>query len=267
MNSLDFINTKEKYNNTVSLHPKFLFRGQCDSSWALTPSLTRIVQRKNFSREKALQLERELVNKFSISASNLIDTKYTIKLSLASFAESILTGNFGTIDFLGWFPMMQHFQAPTRCLDWSTSYLVSLYFACQNLNTDGMIWVVNFYQAEKQGEIRMRGSNDFQNKMADKDFTENILRFMMTSNTNERIEAQQGRFSICTNPLSNHEAILNEYNAIEEKIIIPKEYKEQILIHLYSMNINARTLFPGLDGLGKSMLEYSELWDSTSIIS
>lgn len=260
MKPLEFINTKEKYNNTVRMHPQFLFRGQSDKSWSLMPSLTRIMVRKNISRKKALQLERELVNKFSISANNLIDIKNTIALSLTRAT------NGGQLDFLGWFPIMQHFQAPTRCLDWTTSYLVALYFACQGLDTDGVVWVVDFNKATDQGLIQI-GTKDFTKLLFEESSKEDIQMFISVYNTNDRIESQQGRFSICTNPLSNHESLLKKYEAIDEKIIIPKEYKEQILIHLYSMNINAKTLFPGLDGLGKSMAEYSELWDSTSIIS
>ncbi len=36
---------------------------------------------------------------------------------------------------------------------------------------------------------------------------------------------------------------------------------------LHQMNITAKTLFPGIDGLGKSINEYCHLWDETSIIS
>jgi len=260
MTPQDYINTKEKYNNTVRLHPQFLFRGHSNSSWTLIPSLSRIITRKGISLLKALQLERELVNKFSVSANNLIDLKNTISLSLARANSN------GQLDFLGWFPLMQHFQAPTRCLDWTTSYLVALYFACQGLDTDGTVWVVDFNKATDRGMEKI-GTKNFTQLLFREDSREDILMFMSTYNTNDRIESQQGKFSVCTNPFSDHETLLNEYHAIEEKIIIPKELKERILIHLYSMNINAKTLFPGLDGLGKSMAEYSELWDSTSIIN
>lgn len=98
------------------------------------------------------------------------------------------------------------------------------------------------------------------------DDVDEIVMFISAFNTNERIETQQGKLSICTNPLSKLWSVLESYKSIEDKLIISKEYKEQILIQLYAMNINAKTLFPGLDGLGKSMAEYGELWDSTSII-
>ena len=84
-------------------------------------------------------------------------------------------------------------------------------------------------------------------------------------NSNERIEAQQARFSISTNPLSNHESQLYECDSLV-KINIPRKLKPDILRELNQMNITAKTLFPGIDGLGKSIYEYCNLWDETSII-
>jgi hypothetical protein len=81
----------------------------------------------------------------------------------------------------------------------------------------------------------------------------------------KEIEAQQSRFSVCTNPLSNHESVLNESGGLN-KIEIPKESKPELLRELHQMNITAKTLFRGLDGLGKSIYEYCHLWDETSFI-
>lgn len=66
------------------------------------PSFTRIAKKRELSRIQALQLEREAVNKFSISASKLLPLEYTIDLSLSRFKSSDSMG----LDFLGWFVVM-----------------------------------------------------------------------------------------------------------------------------------------------------------------
>ena len=43
---------------------------------------------------------------------------------------------------------------------------------------------------------------------------------------------------------------------IIKKFIIPKELKSEFLINLKAMNITASSLFPGVDGLGKSVKQF-----------
>jgi len=250
----------DNYENTISLHPKWLFRGQANSAWALEPSFTRLVKNKGLDRKKVLQLERESVNKFSISASQLLSLKNTIALTLSRLKSVDGQG----LDFMGWFVLMQHYSAPTRKLDWSTSPWVALYFSCcEKEECDGALWVTDFKKVTDYGVSKLK-ERDFSRLLTNHD-VEEILMFSMAANTNERIEAQQGRFSVCTNPLSDHETIMKECEGIE-KITITKELKSKILKKLYEMNISAKTLFPGIDGLGKSIYEYCKLWDESSII-
>jgi len=67
-------------------------------------------------------------------------------------------------------------------------------------------------------------------------------------------------FSICTDPLADHASELEKIDSLVNEIIIDKDAKKTILKRLWAMNINARTLFPGIDGLGKSLKEYCEIW-------
>jgi len=59
---------------------------------------------------------------------------------------------------------------------------------------------------------------------------------------------------------------MEEIDALE-KIIIPKTMKPEIMQELHRMNITAKTLFSGIDGLGKSMYEYCKSLDTNSIIT
>jgi hypothetical protein len=254
-----------KYKNPATLHPKYLFRGQSSCRWSLEPSFTRIVKKKNLNRIQTIQLEREAVNKFSISANILLPLEYTINLTLSRFKSPDGLG----LDFMGWFAVMQHFGAPTRILDWSTSPWAALYFACQEGDeTDGMLWIANFAEVTVYGEKQLAniGMNigDFLKLIIDSNAPE-ILLFATSYNTNERIEAQQGRFSVCTNPLSDHASVLTYAKALYQ-IQIPLELKPFIMTELNQMNITAKTLFPGIDGLGRSIVEYCNLWDKRSFL-
>ena len=82
--------------------------------------------------------------------------------------------------------------------------------------------------------------------------------------TVERIANQQGQFSVCLDPLADHADVLEELAGYGdgphcEKLIIPKELKPEILRQLQLMNVTSKSLFPGLDGLGRSLTELTRL--------
>ena len=262
---MDISELKEKfaeYSNPVKTHPNFLFRGQSDKKWDLTPSLTRIARRNKLDRDKCIQLERESISKFSISANYILPIEQTLSLAHVRLRSQDGLG----IDFLGWQTLMQHFSAPTRLLDWTSSIWVALYFACaENAECDGVIYIADFNKVTNHSDKKLNGGN--LTKLMGDPKSSNIVVFLMAYNSNERIEAQQGRFSVCTNPLINHDKLINESDPNSLiKFEIPKEIKTTILMELNQMNINAKTLFPGIDGLGKSIYEYCHLWDRGSII-
>ena len=161
-----------------------MFRGQADSSWNLEPSFTRLVNKNNLSRIQALQLERECVNKFSVSASKMLSLDKTIELTLARFKSLVGLA----IDFMGWFVVMQHFSAPTRQFDWNTSPWVALYFAyCEKEDCNGAIWIANFHKVDSYAKAKLNGGN-FVDLMTNPE-SQDIVVFTSAFNTNERLEA------------------------------------------------------------------------------
>ena len=240
--------------NPISLHPNWLHRGQPDTTWSLEPSLARIVNKRKLTKVQAIQVEREAVNKFSIAARSVLPLELT----------ATLLPSKNSLDFVGWFSLMQHFSAPTRSLDWSISPWVALYFACIDCDDeDGAIWVMNYEKAMNKADQALNGK-DFMGLINDPNAMD-IVHLTMALNSNERIEAQQGRFTVSSNPLMDHADFFTGTDILE-KIVIPKNLKSLAMTRLNSMNINAKTLFPGVDGLGRSISEFYKNWDVNSQI-
>ena len=75
--------------------------------------------------------------------------------------------------------------------------------------------------------------------------------------------AQQGLFTVCRNIMGDHGEMIDEtftrtdgaYDAAYTQIVIPKAKKPEILRKLELFNITSSSLFPGIDGLGRSIGE------------
>ena len=79
-----------------------------------------------------------------------------------------------------------------------------------------------------------------------------------------RIATQQGGFTVCSRIPRDHGHLLSDTYAdlidgYLMKFIIPQSCKVDYLRNLTRMNITASSLFPGLEGLGRSVKELVRL--------
>ena len=120
---------------------------------------------------------------------------------------------------MGWFALTQHYSAPTRKLDWTLSQWVALNFACcEEYSSDATLWIANFDKVNSKYE---KYHDTFPDLIGNPKAPEVIV-FASPLITNERIEAQQGSFSVvASNILCDHETLFKGCNALV-KIIIPK---------------------------------------------
>jgi hypothetical protein len=89
------------------------YRGQSNAAWSLEPKLMR---------GEHAPSESHLLNRFKQSAAYLLPQRPQHEFD--------------------WLFIMQHHGVSTRLLDWSESPLVALYFAVENDEEDGSLWVL-----------------------------------------------------------------------------------------------------------------------------
>jgi hypothetical protein len=158
--------------------------------------------------------------------------------------------------------VMQHYRAPTRLLDWTSSPWVALYFAViHHHDKDGAIWW--FQQEAFESKVDKRWVNWYPNRKEKEPVDLNMTAFK-TNRPDwitklhcvvpfQRIEVQQGFFTIAGCLGLEHEYLIadgldeGEYGRIK----IPASWKQEILNRLRSMNIHSKSLdYPGADIVG-----------------
>ena len=250
-----------------------IFRGQRDN-WLLKSKLFRTLEA--FGIEKGNYRNRE---------NNLIK-EFQSRVRLYKDVKSLPTDN------LGCYSLMQHFGAPTRFLDFTSSMYVAAFFAVEDVEhkRDSFIWCLNEMMIRdsivpRENISALDGNNKEAQYEAMREIASNWLSLMDSkesklklliidpSEKDERISRQQGLFVCPLNIGDSIEDILirtygcedtfhkvpvahyNKVNATELalRIRIPSDLRQNILKNLNKMNVNHEVLFPGLDGFCKSM--------------
>lgn len=228
----------------------YFFRGQSSAAWSLQPSLVRHL-RGNANVDDALRIESAAERKFVEQAHLFL-------------SPSMLPDHR---DFLGWWSLMQHHQVPTRLLDWTSSIYVAAYFAVmENWEEDGAVWVYHPHTVHKHmmetygGDIQGITYPKLDELLRQETSAPQLFHFERRVKS-DRMVAQQGATTVCGQILYDH--AISIATALPEdpkivvfnKIVIPDSQKPEFLRHLRSMNITANSLFPGIDGLGRSITE------------
>jgi hypothetical protein len=226
----------------------FAFRGLSSSRHRLASSLVRLAGRADISR-----LELALLRNFR---------KYAV--NEGPRADSIWD----------WLALGQHRGLPTRLLDWTYSPLVALHFATEfpdDYDTDGVVWCVNFVEANNQLPAQLRrilareGSETFTVDMLavfkslrifDALSRSPFLVFLEPPALDRRILNQFALFSLMSSPSARIDAWLEEHPDLCRRVLIPAELKWEIRDKLDQANVNERILFPDLDGLSRWLTRY-----------
>lgn len=227
----------------------FAFRGMARDNHTLSSSLIRLAD----ARADVSRLELALLRNFR---------KY-------AHAEATNTDSIWD-----WLALGQHRGLPTRLLDWTYSPLVALHFATENpvdFNADGVVWCVNFVEANKRLPPRLRrileeeGSDTFTVEMLGAFETLRefdalgrapFVIFLEPPAIDRRILNQLALFSLMSSPAAELGDWLQRHPDLCRRVEIPASVKWEIRDKLDQANVNERVLFPGLDGLSRWLARY-----------
>ena len=173
-----------------------------------------------------------------------------------------------------WLALGQHHGLPTRLIDWTYSPFVALHFATavpENYDEDGIVWCVNFVEANKLLPKRLKAIlqeeqsdtftidmlNEFPSlKAFDAEAREPFVLFIEPPSLDTRILNQFALFSLMPDPAEHLDSWLEQHPDLCRRVLVPAELKREVRDKLDQANINERTLFPGLDGLSRWLERY-----------
>lgn len=270
-----------------SANDQYIYRGQADSSWELTPSLYRNISRKEILSDTydgicfmhwvhlknfvyGCDLNSSIVpfNSFEFRSEWLEDFDDRVVKDSTKWPDAKL---YELIAYA------QHYGVYTEFLDWTKNPLIACYFAAsqvvkmRKLDRFMSIWV---FDTEKKNLL---------NKYNDKVFE--IIE--VPKSINQNISSQQGCFTLVrqkimrgvrltfNESLSKYEQIQNLNELIAEKkinslikISVPCKWAIDILKYCDAYTVNAATVFRGISGgamyvqEGLEIIEYKKLIDA-----
>jgi hypothetical protein len=154
------------------------------------------------------------------------------------------------------------------------SPLVALHVATQHpneLERDGVVWCVNFVEANKLLPPRLKGILDREHSQTltiddlaafatldafDRLGAEPFVVFLEPPSLDERIANQFSLFSMMAHPAAQLDAWLGIHPELVRRVTVPARLKWEVRDKLDQANINERTLFPGLEGLSRWLARY-----------
>jgi hypothetical protein len=224
------------------------YRGHTKSYWELLPNLYRDLSQK----EKARDEDDEVREAFIRRAPSLSQEKPE--------------------NAWDWYFLMQHYRASTRLLDWTEGSLLALYFAVRENSGyhDAAVWVLDPWWLNKEvigvDEVIPPGASGLSKK--DRQRYESWLQDRFDSarkwrkwpvavyptHMNRRISAQRSCFTIHGAERKPLEEILKARRGARlSKIVIPSFCVARMQEQLETAGIEETTIFPDLEGLGRSV--------------
>jgi hypothetical protein len=217
------------FSSVIKKDGPFWFRGHGQVDWTLTPSALRYKRRSD--REKALAL--------------LSDFKRVAEMKLSRPPRSDQE--------LMWVQIARHYGLPTRLLDWTENAAVALFFACERIGRDGMVFVLNPIDLNR---LSYRKKSSILDPNLDSDEITKYLRMGAA-------RSPSGRNPIAINPVWNNERLVLQKGVftlhgprfeldgevVPSLVALPilREAKPGLLAELERVGVDEMTIFPELE--------------------
>jgi hypothetical protein len=241
------------------------FRGQRDAARPLLTSLARYFQQYGICPEAWPLLEERILRLFRRKSHHYLNHVPD------------------TEDAFEWLALMQHHGAPTRLLDFTWSPYVAAFFALEQATGPAAVWAVSPPQLQEGARQALGNpSETAQDNLVtwepgsyEKYFLSNRYPIVVLGEPyrmNRRLIAQSGTFLIPGLLDKSVEEIIASFDtaqgALVKFVLDTEAIRPEAIRSLYQMNITWATLFPGLDGLARSMaweLEIHWAFDPTTM--
>jgi hypothetical protein len=236
-----------------------LFRGQPEDFKNLEPSLTRATKNgiQPVNHQAVVLLETNLIDGFRTHYSQLP------RLSDEQSGHELDCNT--TLEVLS---LMQHYEVPTRLLDWSQCVWTATFFACASSpQNDGELWffnesILDLTPSEMTTEqVRQVVNESIGNAPPEYHQKWGMPYLALVEPIkSSRLTAQKGKLTACVNAQSDHAGLLwrlatkkcgSEYtDQLFGRHVIRADRKRDILKYLEKhKGISAKTLFPDIVGL------------------
>ena len=251
------IDSWPEFVGTIQGWPGFrnwCFRGQGDARWSLRSSLARHIEVSGV-HAGVWALQETRIRRIFERKSHL-------------FLTDLPQG-----DELEWLALMQHHGAPTRLLDFTWSPYVAAFFALERATADAAVWALNLpllwdlHTRHRIDGVRVDKADPRDLAAFDRHYLPNKHAFVWQGDPfrmPQRVVAQSGTFLVSSHLGMTVEEVLARYpgdgELLVKFVLKTARLRADAMASLYAMNITQATLFPGLDGLARSMayeFEYS----------
>jgi hypothetical protein len=234
---------------------RWAFRGQSQDFGTLVPSFQRQFTHQYLGA--AEEIERRLIDAFR---------KHYAKVAVPG-SEMPAPPRIGLGFDLRCLSVMQHYEIPTRLLDWTGDFWTAVYFACASDPTQtAELWYYDRGLFEKQ-----RGQDQKYENLVNR--LENVApepAFLGRRNSNliieldfqitPRMDQQQAHHTVCTEVFSDHvqmiEALAKQVGFSDQQPVLHRDLidasaKGKVLQYLADKGMTASTIFPDVVGLGR----------------
>lgn len=230
------------------------FRGQPRKFGTLVPSFERVFEAKRVGAAQII--ERNLINAFREHYTKL-------HASGEALNGSPSPEEIGADKYLKCLSVMQHYEVPTRLLDWTSSFWTAVYFACASEpGQDAEFWIYHrsiFSDINKKWAVlsEPKPEPQFIGLKGDPLLVE------LVPNHAGRMRQQFGHHTVCTDVFADHGPLLYDLSTKIDsssiswgrsfgRLLISSKCKDNALKFLAEeQSITASTIFPDIVGLGR----------------